>query len=667
MFELARPVGIGFAGRGKVSDVVRWADDARRRGLHSVWIHDTPYERDAVTYASAIAAQVPDIDIALGALSTNTRQPALIAMTISALDEMAPGRIRLGLGTTIPIRLSQMGIPYNPDAAVGQVSNAIDLLRTMWSGGRVPSATPNLPPIQPMFPPVHRVPIYVAAYRTAFLELAGQKADGYLSRPAESIPNLKRLVAKLRKASLAAGRDEHAVEVAGYLLTLVDKSRRAALNRAKREPFVIYMMSILSNFSLQQAGFDAELRDRIGAAWRAEDYHKAAELIPDEMLDAFMLCGTSEEVAEAAARYNEAGMDMPILQPILQEDEHIQPILEAAELYGSMAVKETVKSRTAVQESISLQTDSLDRLNIFEKAWRKFSAWTEIARPFSLTGAYTPVAIAGALAFAQGKFDLRLFIISLAATVLLQIGANIINEIYDVRNGVDSITSPRASQTLLKGRIKESEAFKLGIFIFGLASLLGIGMALVRGWPVIALGILGLIACYGYTAPPFQFKYKAAGIPLVFTLMGPLTVIGAYYVITGTWDVNALIVSIPIGLLITAVLHGNEWRDIADDARYGVGTFAAQIGRRGSFLAYVSFITAAFLSVVIAVLFRDLPVTSLLALFSLPLLIRSVQASAMGVNGQQRAIAKIDIETAQLHAVFGMLLVIGLALGGIHG
>jgi len=57
------------------------------------------------------------------------------------------------------------------------------------------------------------------------------------------------------------------------------------------------MMSVLSNFSMEQAGFQPELRDRIAAAWRAEDYHKAAELIPDEMLDAFMLCGTPEEVA----------------------------------------------------------------------------------------------------------------------------------------------------------------------------------------------------------------------------------------------------------------------------------------------------------------------------------------------------------------------------------
>jgi alkanesulfonate monooxygenase SsuD/methylene tetrahydromethanopterin reductase-like flavin-dependent oxidoreductase (luciferase family) len=236
----------------------------------------------------------------MGALSAYTRTPALIAMTVSALDEMAPERIILGMGTALPLRLAQLGIPYTPDKGVEEVSKAIDTIRAMWAGQRIPSATPNLPPVQPMFPPVHRVPIYIAAYRTAFLELAGQKADGYLARPAESIPNMQRLVAKLRKASVQAGRDENAVNIAGYLLTHVDKSRRDALNRAKREPFVIYMMSVLSNFSMQQAGFEPELRDRIAAAWRAEDYHKAAEMIPDSMLDAFMLVGTPEEVAEGA-------------------------------------------------------------------------------------------------------------------------------------------------------------------------------------------------------------------------------------------------------------------------------------------------------------------------------------------------------------------------------
>ncbi len=669
MPELARAIGIGFAARGKVSDVVHWADDARQVGVHSVWIHDSLFERDAVSYASAIAAQVPTIRVALGALSTYTRSPALIAMTISALDEMAPERIILGLGTTLPLRLAQMGIPYTPEAGVESVSKAIDMQRALWAGQRIPSATPNLPPIQPMFPPVHRVPIYVAAYRTPFLQLAGQKADGYLSRPCESIPNMQRLVAKLRAAELEAGRPPLTVDIAGYLLTHVDKSRREALNRAKREPFIIYMMSVLSNLSMQQAGFEPALRDQISAAWRAEDFHKAAELIPDAMLDAFMLVGTPEEVAQGAARFNEAGMTTPIIQPVLQEDEQIKRALQAAALYGSQAVREGAPagapraSRDAAVELNSGKADMADRLSPLERAWRRFGALTEIARPFSFTASSIPVLAGAALALTDGKLNLQLAATSLAASVLLHVGTNVINEIYDVRNGIDSITSPRASQALLKGRITERGAFNFAFGSFIVAAIFGLYMLAVRGWPVALLGVLGLALGYGYTAPPLQFKYKRVGIPFVFLLMGPLMVCGAYFVITGGFSWTALIASLPIGFLVSAILHGNEWRDIADDARYGIGTFSAMVGRKGAHMTYIVLVTAAYLTVAVAVLLKALPVPSLLAILSMPFFVRSIRSAEMGINGQQRAIAKIDLETAQLHAAFGVLFVLGLALG----
>src|SRR5437016_1788451 len=183
MPDLARRVGLGLASRGSVDDCVEWAERARAAGIESVWFHDSYFERDAVTYASAVASRVGEIGVGLGALNPFTRHPVLIAMTISALDEMAPGRIRLGLGSALPLRL-------------------------------------------------------------------------------------------------------------------VDETRHDALNRAKREAFVIYMMSILSDVTLKRAGFEAELRDRIAAAWRAEDYTTAGRLIPDDLLDAFILCGTRREVAE---------------------------------------------------------------------------------------------------------------------------------------------------------------------------------------------------------------------------------------------------------------------------------------------------------------------------------------------------------------------------------
>jgi 5,10-methylenetetrahydromethanopterin reductase len=170
MATLARRVGLGLNARGDVTEFVRWADRARSLGLESLWVHDSYFERDAVTYASAVASQVQDIKIGLGALNPFTRHPVLIAMTISALDEMAPERILLGMGSALPLRLGQMGIPYTPPDAVTKSSEAIDTLHTLWKGERIPSGTPGLPPLQPMFPPVHRVPIYLAGYRSGIME-----------------------------------------------------------------------------------------------------------------------------------------------------------------------------------------------------------------------------------------------------------------------------------------------------------------------------------------------------------------------------------------------------------------------------------------------------------------------------------------------------------------
>src|SRR4030088_3170609 len=111
MATLARRVGLGLASRGDVKDTVDWAERARSSGLESVWFHDSYFERDAVTYATAVATQVEDIKIGLGALNPFTRHPVLIAMTISALDEIAPERILLGLGSALPPPPRPLGTP----------------------------------------------------------------------------------------------------------------------------------------------------------------------------------------------------------------------------------------------------------------------------------------------------------------------------------------------------------------------------------------------------------------------------------------------------------------------------------------------------------------------------------------------------------------------------
>lgn len=653
MPSLARAVGLGLNAQGDVRDAVGQAELAERAGLESVWFHESYFARDAVTYATAVATTVPRIRVCLGALNPNTRNQVVLAMTVSALDDLAPGRITLALGTALPLRLAQMGIPYQPESAIAKVEQTVGELRQLWRGERLALGLPGVPEIEPMFPPVHQVPIWVAGYRRAFHELAGRTADGYLARPAEPLEAVALAAQRIRQSAVAAGRDPSSVTIGGYLLSLIDGSRRAALDRAKREPFAIYMLAVQTDLAMRRAGMDPDLRQPILAAWRAEDYHRAAQLIPDELVDAFLLCGTREEVAAKAERFREVGMDLPILQPVVQEDAQVEAVIEAAALYGSGGAVDRVRGVRRQRAA-----ESTDRIGLLRRA----RGWVEITRPFALTASIVPVSTAASLAAVQHQFSWPLFGLVLVGAVLLQVGTNVINEIYDVRMGIDAITSPRASQALLSGRVREREAFVLAGTAFLVAALIGVALILTRGWPLAVIGAVGLIGGWGYTAPPLQYKYRAAGLPLVFLLMGPVMVLGAYFTITGQLTWAAAAVSLPIGLLVTAILHGNEWRDIGEDARAGISTVSIRAGRRVAHNLYVVLLVGAFVALGATVAVGLLPRLSLLALLSLPLLVRALNASQLGAAGQQRAIAMIDLETAQLHASFGLLLVAGIAL-----
>ena len=656
MAELGRRVGIGLAARGDVRDTAAWARRAEDLGLESIWVHDSYFERDPITYLSAIGMETRRIGLGAGALNPYTRHPVVVAMTMSALDDLAPRRVTLALGSGLPLRLSQMAIPY--DDTVARVSEAIDQIRRLWSGQPL-KLNEKVPPLQPMFQPPHRIPIYIAAYRTPFLDLCGEKADGYLARPAESLPAFQKMRARVLESATAHGRSAGDIDFRGYLLCLFDSSRQEALNRAKREPFVIYMISVLSDISMKRAGFDPALRTQIATAWRAEDYHRAGELIPDELLDAFILCGTVKEVAARATAYHDAGMDVPLLQPILQETAQVEAVLDAAVAYASLQTSPPVGEGMV---GASLPTRAGEGRVGAGIVRRLAGAW-EVVRPFSFTASLLPVSVGGAIALSQGRMHWLLFIAALLGALGLHIGTNVINEIYDVRHGIDSITSPRMSMAILKGRISERDAFVVAWSGFILALLMGIFLLVQRGWPIVLLGLIGFIGGYFYTAPPFQYKYRALGLPLVFLLMGPLMVAGSYYAVTGRFDPNLLIVSLPVGLLVTAILHGNEWRDVAEDTRHGFTTFSAQVGREAAHWVYVMLVLGAYVAVGLAVMIGALPKLALLTLFSLPLMALILRDAERGAEGHLRAIAMIDLMTARLHGAFGVLLLVGLVAG----
>jgi 1,4-dihydroxy-2-naphthoate octaprenyltransferase len=308
------------------------------------------------------------------------------------------------------------------------------------------------------------------------------------------------------------------------------------------------------------------------------------------------------------------------------------------------------------------------RLTGAERLRRRAGATWEIVRPFAYTASVIPILAGAALSVVDGAFSWPPFVAALLGGVLLHSGTNIVNEVYDVRQGIDTITSPRASHAIVKGRITERGALATAAIAFLLAVVVGVYLIALRGPAIVVLGILGLLGGWGYTAPPLQYKYRALGVPLVFLLMGPLMVVGSYFAITGTWSVPALVLSIPVGLLVAAILHGNEWRDIGEDTRAGIVTLSSRLGKEWAHYGYVALILGAYITLGLAVAFRLLPPATLLAILSLPFLAQVMRSAELGATGQARAIAMIDLQTARLHLAFGALLVLGVLLSAwLHG
>jgi 1,4-dihydroxy-2-naphthoate octaprenyltransferase len=651
------PVGLGLAARADVRETVDWAVTAERAGLESLWVHDSYFERDPISFLAPMAQSTKRIRLGAGALNPYTRHPFVVASTMASLDNLAEGRLSLALGSGLPLRLAQMNIPF--ENAPQRVSDSIDQIRTLWRGERL-MLNDKVPPLVPMFPPPKRIPIYIAAYTKPYLELAGEKADGYLARPMESLAAFQLMRERVLDSADRHGRDASAIDFRGYLLSYISDSRSDALNRAKREPFVIYMISILSDISMSRAGFPKELRDGVNQLWRAEDYHRAAEAIPDELLEAFVLAGTRQDVAARAREYHRAGMTVPLLQPVVQDEDQVLATIDACVLYGVGSVD--APSPAAARGATTLRSAEAGRRR---STLDHLRGVYEITRPFSFTASLAPVALGGAFAWTQGSVSVAPFIAALAGGLTLHAATNVINEIYDVRHGIDSITSPRASHAIVTGRVSERAAFVLASACFAVTIIVGLYLVSVRGPLMLVLGALGLAGGYFYTAPPFQYKYRALGVPLVFLQMGVLMTVGGFFAASGRFDWRVVLLAAPAGLLVAAILHGNEWRDISEDVRLGFTTLSGELGKRAAYGTYVGLVLGAYVMLGVAVMAHVAPTLTLLAMLSLPAAWWVLRAAERGYSGSTGDINTIDLMTARVHTVFSGLFLAGIAFSAL--
>lgn len=289
--------------------------------------------------------------------------------------------------------------------------------------------------------------------------------------------------------------------------------------------------------------------------------------------------------------------------------------------------------------------------------------WFQAARPFSFTASITPVLVGTALAVAHGHFHALYFLAALFGGLFIHAGSNLFNDAFDYRTGADTETSYGSSGLLVQKVLTSEQVYRAGLLMFLLAFLIGIYLVAVRGWVIVALGMIGILGGYFYTARPIHLKYRALGEPLIFLLFGVLMVWGGWYVQTGTLAWEPLIVSLPVAFLVTAILHANNLRDSRTDQEVGFKTISIGVGHRTSSGFYYVLVALAYLCLAVMVLMSLVEWFVFIALLSLPAAIKVIRLVRSSAGKPRSHLAVADILTAQLHMRFGLLLTVGILLG----
>jgi 1,4-dihydroxy-2-naphthoate octaprenyltransferase len=285
-------------------------------------------------------------------------------------------------------------------------------------------------------------------------------------------------------------------------------------------------------------------------------------------------------------------------------------------------------------------------------------------RPLYLLTSLIPGLIG--LAVAIGADGAKWWAAPVAMVALLSVhaGANMINDVEDFARGVDEFDKLDSSAVFTTGLMTVRDGRRLALALFGASFALGIALVAVQGPALLVIGILGLLAGYGYSAGPWPLKYAGLGDVMIVPVMGPLITQGAYTAVTGDgFAASAFWIGFGPGLLIAAVLAANNLSDIAGDGAAGVRTLAVRLGfsrARALFVATVALAYAVPVAVWAAGL---LPWPVLLPLLTLPLAVQRAAQARAGRSDDAAALRSLVPLTAQLHLTFCTLLVVGIVLG----
>lgn len=294
------------------------------------------------------------------------------------------------------------------------------------------------------------------------------------------------------------------------------------------------------------------------------------------------------------------------------------------------------------------------------------AAWIVAVRPRSLLVAISPVLVGAALGWLRtGALDTALSLLVLAAALLMQVATNLQNDVgYTVRGGESSGTRTGLPRATAHGWLTVRTVRNAIILVALVSAALGLWLVLQRGWPVLAIGVLSLLAALAYMGGPRPIAYTPYGELTVFVFFGLVAVMGTDWVLTGDIGSTTVVASVAIGALAAAALAVNNHRDIAHDSLVGRRTFAVAFGAKASLRLYTVLLLGPFALTPVMAWLAAAP-TLLLPCLLLPAawtLRQDMRRCPPGI-----AFNEVLFRTFKMELVYAVLLASGAVLGRFWG
>jgi 1,4-dihydroxy-2-naphthoate octaprenyltransferase len=295
----------------------------------------------------------------------------------------------------------------------------------------------------------------------------------------------------------------------------------------------------------------------------------------------------------------------------------------------------------------------------------RIALWWRAVRPFAFPVSIVPPVLGGIVAVVENPnlpFSAFHFVLAGIGCMLAHAGANLLSDYYDYKTRVDREGTFGSSGLLVEEIMKPEQIRRGGWIALFVAGAIGAYFVLLTPnglfllWLILIGGIFGVF----YTAGPVEFKYRAFGDVAVFVSFGPAMVLGAYYVQAHHFSWGPVLYALPVGLLVDAILHSNNLRDIQNDKVVHIKTVPILIGERRAKIMYYGLVLGAYTLTAFLVVLAQFPLFTLLTLLSLPFAIKVVNMVRHKDAVPADKFAMIDAATAQLHLIFGILMIVGL-------